>query len=215
MNNEIPHPDMAKPCDTLTKCIEKWPKLNGGIHYQYLVDYHSYTGFGTYSLTNEEWDNREMIYNFKNNSELTDPISHKNALNKAIDMVLPLLNETFGEVLKQLTLVCIPASTAEQTAARFEEFAQRVTEATGMTNGYDHITIVADKDGVGDSHLPEYAIDNEFFVGRKVLLFDDIMVTGGSVNKFATRLTDAGIDIAAAVVLGKTVAKRQTDEYNS
>ena len=215
MNNETSRPDMAKPCDTLTACIEKWPQLNGGIHYQYLVDYHSYTGFGTYSLTNEEWDNREMIYNFKNNSELTDPISHQNALDKAIGLVLPLLRDTFGDSLGQLTLVCIPASTAEQTAARFEEFARRVTEATGMTNGYDHITIVADKDGVGDSHLPEYAIDNEFFAGRRVLLFDDIMVTGGSVNKFATRLTDAGIDIVAAVVLGKTVAKKQMDEYNS
>jgi hypothetical protein len=196
----------------LTACIEKWPQLNGGIRYQYLVDYHSYTGFGTYSLTNEEWDNREMIYNFKNNSELTDPISHKIALDKAIDLVLPLLRNTFGEELKKLTLVCIPASTAEQTAARFEEFARRVTEATGMTNGYDHITVVADKDGVGDSHLPEYAIDNEFFAERKVLLFDDIMVTGGSVNKFATRLTEAGIDIVAAVILGKTVAKKQIDE---
>lgn len=211
MNNETSHPDMAKPCDKLSACIEKWPQLNGGIHYQYLVDYHSYTGFGTYSLTNEEWDNREMIYNFKNNSELTDPISHKNALDKAISLVLPLLSDTFGEATKQLTLVCIPASTAEQTAARFEEFAQRVTEATGMTNGYEHITIVADKDGVGDSHLPEYAIDTEFFAERKVLLFDDIMVTGGSVNKFATRLSELGIDIVAAVVLGKTVAKVERD----
>ena len=144
-------------------------------------------------------------------SELTDPISHKNALDKAISLVLPLLSDTFGEATKQLTLVCIPASTAEQTAARFEEFAQRVTEATGMTNGYEHITIVADKDGVGDSHLPEYAIDTEFFDGRRVLLFDDIMVTGGSVNKFATRLSELGIDIVAAVVLGKTVAKVERD----
>lgn len=212
MNNETLHPNMAKPCDTLTSCIEKWPRLNGGIRYQYLVDFHSYTGFGTYSLTNEEWDNREMINNFKNNSELTDPISHQIALDKAISLVLPLLRDTFGEALKQLTLVCIPASTAEQTAARFEEFAQRVTEATGMTNGYDHITVVADKDGIGDSHLPEYAIDSDFFAGRKVLLFDDIMVTGGSVNKFATRLSDADIDIVAAIVLGKTVAKKQGDE---
>ncbi len=207
MNTETPHPDMPTTRDSLAAHIQQWPQLNSGIRYQYLVDYHSYNGFGTYNLSNEEWDTREMIYNFKNNSELTDPISHKQAMDKAISLLLPLLRDTFGEKLSQLTLVCIPASTAKKTIDRFEEFSKLVTEATGMVNGYGHITIVADKDGVGDSHLPVYDIDHDFFDSRKVLLFDDIMVTGGSVSKFATRLSESGVDIVAAVVLGKTVAK--------
>lgn len=193
---------------TLEQCTTSWPQLASGLRYQRLVDYHSYTGFGTYNLSNEEWDNREMIFNFKNNSELTDPISHQNAMEKAISLFTDLLEKTFGDILPTLTLVCIPASTAEKTEARFKEFARRMTETTGMENGYEYIKVVADQtmEQLGDSHLPQYAIDTEYFNNRKVLLFDDIMATGNSVGKFATRMEEAGAKVIAAVVLGKTVS---------
>ena len=193
----------------LVACTATWPQLSSGIRYKHLVDYYSYNAFGAYSLSNEEWDNRDMIHNFKNNSELTDPISHINAMNKAIELFLALLNNSFGDLLPQLTLVCIPASTAEKTAARFEEFARLVCEKTGMANGYTHITVVADQEYLSGSHLPQYDIDTQFFSERPVLLFDDIMATGGSVNLFAARMAEAGAKIIAAVVLGKAVPRKQ------
>ena len=197
---------------TLAACTATWPQLSSGIRYKHLVDYYSYNAFGAYSLSSEEWDNREMIFNFKNNSELTDPISHLNAMNKAIELLMALLTDSFGELLPQLTLVCIPASTAEKTAARFEEFSRIVCEKTGMANGYTHITVVADQEHLSGSHLPQYDIDREFFGGRPVLLFDDIMATGGSINLFAERMAEAGADIVAAVVLGKAVPRKQEQE---
>ena len=206
MNDNSPTPPSQGT--TLEQCTASWPQLASGLRYQRLVDYHSYTGFGTYNLTNEEWDNREMIFNFKNNSELTDPISHQNAMKKAISLFTELLVSTFGDLLPSLTLACVPASTAEKTEARFKEFAQHMVEATGMENGYEHIKVVADQDPekLGDSHLPQYAIDTEYFKDRKVLLFDDIMATGNSVGKFAKRMEETGADVVAAVVLGKTVS---------
>lgn len=206
MNDNSPTPPSQGT--TLEQCTASWPQLASGLRYQRLVDYHSYTGFGTYNLSNEEWDNREMIFNFKNNSELTDPISHQNAMEKAISLFTDLLVKTFGDHLPTLTLACIPASTAEKTAARFEEFARRMTEATSMANGYDHIQVIVDQDPerLSDSHLPQYAIDPDYFKGRKVLLFDDIMATGNSVGKFANHMEEAGAEVVAAVVLGKTVS---------
>jgi len=206
--NENTHPDTTA-ANRLAECVASWPQLQSGISYRALVDYHSYNAYGTYNLSNEEWDNREMIFNFKNNSELTDPISHRNAMEKAITLLTALLHDTFGPMLPQLTLACIPASTAAKTAARFEEFAQLVTRQTGMDNGYGHISVVADQDPdhLGDSHLPQYAIDPDYFAGRHVLLFDDIMATGSSVSKFAAHMAEAGATVTAAVVLGKTVAK--------
>jgi len=197
---------------SLAACTDTWPQLSSGIRYRYLVEYPPYNAFGAYSLSNEEWDDREMIHNFKNNSELTDPISHRNAMNKAIGLLTTLLRESFGELLPQRTLACIPASTAEKTAARFEEFARLVCEATGMSNGYDHITVVADQEKLGDSHLPQYAIDADYFGQRQVLLFDDIMATGGSVTQFANQMEAAGAQIVAAVVLGKTIPRKQEQE---
>ena len=93
--------------------------------------------------------------------------------------------------------------------ARFEEFAQIVTASTGMANGYDHVHIVVDQDPehLGDSHLPQYSFDPEYFKARHVLLFDDIMATGSSVCKFAAHIAEAGAIVTAAVVLGKTIVK--------
>lgn len=204
--NEQAHPAMASRT-TPDECVASWPQLRNGIHYQHLVDYHSYNAFGTYSLSPEEWDNREMIYNFKNNSELTDPISHRQAMEKAINLLTTLLKATFGEQMPKLTLACIPASTAEKTAARFGEFSELVAAATGIENGYSHISVVADQERLEDSHLPQYAIDSDYYNGRQVLLFDDIMATGGSVSKFAARMEEAGAHVVAAVVLGKTVSR--------
>ena len=204
--NQQAHPSMASGV-TPDECVASWPQLQSGIHYRHLVDYHSYNAFGTYNLSPEEWDNREMIYNFKNNSELTDPISHQQAMEKAIELLTALLKDTFGEQLPKLTLTCIPASTAEKTAARFGDFSQLVTDATGMENGYSHINVVADQERLEDSHLPQYSIDTDYYNGRLVLLFDDIMATGGSVSKFAARMEEAGAHIVAAVVLGNTVSR--------
>ena len=77
-----------------------------------------------------------------------------------------------------------------------------------MTDGYEHIQVVADQDPehLGDSHLPQYAIPPAFFTGRKVILFDDIMATGSSLAKFANNMREAGAEVVAAVVLGKTVS---------
>jgi predicted amidophosphoribosyltransferase len=206
--NEETH--SQQPQETaLAACTATWPQLSSGIRYKHLVDYYSYNAFGAYSLSNEEWDNREMIHNFKNNSELTDPISHLNAMNKAIELFTALLRDSFGDLLPQLTLVCIPASTAEKTAARFEEFARLVCKSTGMANGYEHIQVVADQEYLSGSHLPQYDIDAAFFNERPVLLFDDIMATGGSVTQFANRMAETGAQIVAAVVLGKAVPRKQ------
>lgn len=193
---------------TPDNCVAEWPRLASGIAFYHLVDYHTYNTYGAYNLSAEEWDNREMIYNFKNNSELTDPISHRNAMEKAIGMLLPQLKATFGDSLSQLTLVCIPASTAEKTKARFEEFSDVVTKATGMTNGYAHVHVAVDAESKHLSNQPQYTLDEEWFAGRDVLLFDDIMATGGSISSFAGQLTSAGAHVVAAMVLGKTVADK-------
>ncbi|MBO4658911.1 MAG: phosphoribosyltransferase [Prevotella sp.] len=188
--------------------VASWPRLDGSIAFNHLVDYHSYNTYGAYSLSAEEWDNREMIYNFKNNSELTDPISHQQALEKAIGLFIPMLKTTFGEQLHQLTLVCIPASTAEKTKARFEDFARIVTEETGMENGYHHVQVAVDAESKHLADQPLYTIDEEWFKGRDVLLFDDIMATGGSIKSFAGQMTAAGAHVVAAVVLGKTISDK-------
>ena len=99
--DETTHTDTTQQ-QPLDACVASWPRLEGDIAYNHLVDYHTYNTYGAYNLSAEEWDNREMIYNFKNNSELTDPISHLNAMNKAIELFTALLRDSFGDLLPQL-----------------------------------------------------------------------------------------------------------------
>ena len=60
------------------------------VSYTHLVDYAAFSAFGTFELTAEEWEKRDLIVNFKGNSELTKEMDHQEALKKAIEMVSDL-----------------------------------------------------------------------------------------------------------------------------
>lgn len=77
--------------------IASWPCLSNGLHYNWLVDYAAFSAFGTFELSVEEWEKRDLIVNFKGNSELTTEIDHQQAVDKAIDLVSSFLKSVFPE----------------------------------------------------------------------------------------------------------------------
>lgn len=188
-----------------TRNIESWPCLSNGIHYKWLVDYAAYSAFGTYELSNEEWENRDLIVNFKGNSELTTEIDHQKALAKAIEMVVAFIKDNFGDEAQCLTLVCIPASLQKHTERRFKHFSEEVCAATGMENGYGAFTYESSFDEDGDP-VDELHVDEDRLKGKHILLFDDIMASGGSVARFADRLSGLGAEVVAALALGKKIS---------
>lgn len=188
-----------------SKNIETWPLLSNGLHYNWLVDYAAYSAFGTFELTTEEWEKRDLIVNFKGNSELTTEIDHQQALEKAIGMVSSYLKETFGEETEKLTLVCIPASLRKHTERRYNKFSDEVCQNTGMTNAYPAFSYTSSVDEDGDE-VDELHIDEAFFEGKQVLLFDDIIASGGSIVKFSEKLQAMGANVVAALALGKKIS---------
>ena len=164
--------------------INSWPVLKNGLHYKWLVDYAAFSAFGTFELTAEEWEKRDLIVNFKGNSELTTEMDHQEALKKAIEMVSDELKTLLGEEAAQFTLVCIPAALEAHTKRRFKEFSEEVCKATGMTNAYPAFSYTHDVDEDGDP-VDKLHIDEAFFQGKKIILFDDIIASGNSVAKFA------------------------------
>ena len=171
--------------------INSWPVLKNGLHYKWLVDYAAFSAFGTFELTAEEWEKRDLIVNFKGNSELTTEMDHQEALKKAIGMVSDKLKSLLGEDAAQFTLVCIPAALEAHTKRRFKEFSEEVCKATGMTNAYP---------------VDELHIDEAFFQGKKIILFDDIIASGNSVAKFADQLEGYGAKVELAIALGKKIS---------
>ena len=185
--------------------IKKWPTLSNGLHYKWLVDYAAFSAFGTFELSNEEWENRDLIVNFKGNSELTTEIDHQAALQKAIKMVTEMLKDVFGDATRQLTLTCVPASLEVHTKRRFKEFSQQVCEGTGMQNAYAAFSYTHQTDDDGDL-VDTLHMDTEFFKDKKVVIFDDIIASGNSVAKFADTLKEQGAEIIAAIALGKKIS---------
>lgn len=188
-----------------TSNIESWPCLSNGIHYKWLVDYAAYSAFGTYELSSEEWENRDLIVNFKGNSELTTEIDHQKALEKAVEMVVAFIKDNFAVMAHDLTLVCIPASQKKHTERRFKHFGEEVCAATGMNNAYDAFSYTSSVDEDG-APVDELHIDETKLKGKRILLFDDIIASGGSVAKFADLLRGMGAEVVAALALGKKIS---------
>lgn len=45
--------------------INSWPVLKNGLHYKWLVDYAAFSAFGTFELTAEEWEKRDLSSTLK------------------------------------------------------------------------------------------------------------------------------------------------------
>ena len=192
---------MAKYLDE----IKKWPTLANGLHYKWLVDYPAFSAFGTFELSNEEWENRDFIVNFKGNSELTTEIDHQVALQKATQLVTEMLKDLLGNKIQMFTLSCVPASRESSTKRRFEVFCKGVCEATGMENAYSAFSYTHQTDEDGDL-VDTLHIAPEYFKGKKVVVFDDIIASGGSLTRFTDKLIKLGADVVAVIVLGKKIS---------
>lgn len=164
-----------------------WHQLSNGLPYKWIVDFMSYRGSATYQLSNEDWEKRDYIVNFKGNSELTTEIDHQAALQKAIHDVSTLITSSFGDKTGSLTLVCVPAATIENTERRFKTFSEEVCKECQMENGYGHWE------------------EADFLKGKDIILFDDIIASGKSIASYADQLTSLGANVVAAIALGKTV----------
>lgn len=112
--------------------------------------------------------------------------------------------------LKDLTLVCIPASTRDANRRRFMVFSEQLCRATGMTNGFQYVSIVREKipSHRGGRELGSYAYDQTFFNGRRVLLFDDVLTRGLSSGQVIRELQACGAKVEACLFIAKTYNPR-------
>ncbi len=156
----------------------------------------------------EKWA-RNFIWNFKdgNNSE------------EAAKQVIEVLKHFFlADTLDMLTFACIPASTQEKNEERYEWFSNEVASECNMWDAYDHIELDYDRDAThlgGDNDFSNLSFDEDFFDGKHVILFDDIITKGHSINSMVDYLEDLGANVIGAITLGRTVHRHHgTDPYD-
>ena len=73
-----------------------------------------------------------------------------------------------------------------------------------MQNAYNAFSFTTTKDEDGDE-VDTLHIDETFFQGKQVILFDDIIASGGSMVRFAEKLEKSGAKVIAALALGKKI----------
>ena len=202
--------------DEFSKKVKVWKKIGINFYCSWLFYYYP-VSLPDFKPTLEEEKNRWTVWDFKNAPErnITSD-EHEKALNRVIPLIKNMLIDTFGkEYLLLITLVCIPASTKENNAARYEEFSKRLCEETGMENAYNHIRII--KDGLARNHpdnttgksiRPSVEYDKDFFKDKFVLLFDDIITNGDTILNYRKKIDDLGAIVIGGMSLGKTKHER-------
>lgn len=193
---------------SLKNCVSGWNKLCFILPYNYLLPYYPTTC--DFEATPEEWNDRWLVWNFKNTPGKTTRLQHEQALSNLIPRLIRLLQDAFGSKLSQLTLVCIPAASKINNETRFKDFSQRLCEQTDMKNGYGYIEIIKDATPkhLGGTGVPTLQFDENYFKGKKILLFDDIITKGNSMLRFKQKLESLGATIIAGISIGKTKHER-------
>lgn len=208
---EIEKKSRAELETKLKESVSSWETMSDGLKYSYLFYYFPTTC--EFEATEEEWDNRWIVWNFKNTPGKTPDSSHQETLDKVIPMLKKKLVSTFSKRrLKYLTLVCIPASSQVKTQARYEEFSNRLCGELGMINAYPHITVVSEKEskyaGGPSLDLSKLSFDEGFFRDKYVLLFDDVITKGNSMKLFKRKMELLGAKVVGGMSLGKTKHER-------
>lgn len=192
---------------SLPSKVSSWSVLYGNFRYTYLLNYYPTTC--DFEATEDEWEDRWTVWNFKNTPGKTSPSNHHSALETVIPQIKRKLISTFGSsALKHLALVCIPASSEAKTKARYEEFSRRICRETGMINAYEYMHVIGSssekKFGGSGITTNNVSFDSNFFRGKYVLLFDDVITKGESMLRFKRKMEELGAIVIGGMSIGKT-----------
>ena len=152
--------------------------------------------------TSEEWKIRRLIWDFKDG---------RSFINVAY-MTANKIQKLYGEESKNIVFACVPASSIEKNEKRYKAFSSMVCELCGTINAYEHISIEGEKLAVHESKeaktlYPVQVInfDKQFFKGKRVLVFDDILTKGFAYARFANQIEKLGAEVLGGIFIGKTV----------
>lgn len=152
---------------------------------------------------------RRLVWGFKDaKAEATEKVAQMTALQIVCQ---------YGEDTKNMTFICVPASSQEKNESRYKAFCQRVSELSGIRNGYELVKVSGERLAVHEhrhnkniSKTQIVEFDTEGIMGTKVCIFDDVITTGHSYGLFADQIEKCGAQVLGGIFLGRTFYR-----YNS
>lgn len=184
-----------------------WPYIGGKYKEIKISDYRAvfcyrYFPSGKYrpdQLNDIDYAHQQEILSFK-----------RGEYYRAVELVSEFINGLFWESSRKGWMLCvIPASTLAKNERRFRTFCEKVSKETGIIDGYTLIRRERDRpntrQGKNDDTLDGLWINESVFVGKKVLLFDDLTTRGTSFVQLADNLISCGAEQVVGFFIGKTV----------
>ena len=170
----------------------------GGFPYYYLYDYYPHKRYDYARLTANQRLTSTLITHFK---EGRRPARlHISTILKAAILHEPSLQYDL--------LAVIPASTQQRNRKRFEAFCGLFAEPS--KNGFDAIRILHDREELkgqsGCDKTANLTFDRDMIAGKRILLLDDIITRGDSLQQTAEKLMDNGAISVTGLFLARTVA---------
>lgn len=187
-------------------CVSKWHITRYGFPHDYLYEYLKINA--PREADEYEWDIRNLIWAFKNDpNKQNRRYSYHAALNEIVPKYERKLRDTFGSLLSEMTLVCLPASSSVKNSRRWQEFSRKVCSDLDMWNAYEYIHIEqeATPKHLGGDGQAVLSFDRSFFNGKYVILCDDIKTTGSSIQRMKCKLESMGATVICSLTIGITI----------
>lgn len=147
--------------------------------------------------------NNRFVYDFK--------AGDKMAAQLCGEWLVRYLTSQYGNLLKDFVVVFAPCSTQWKYNKRFGYLAAMLS-ASGIMTANEHVHIYGERKPChnGGSHfvneqLYHVAIDGDFFKGKQVILFDDLLTSGQTIEDFRAKLEQAGAYVEREIFLARTV----------
>ena len=167
--------------------------------HKYFFDYYPKNRYNDSELTQEQFFNQRLIWNFKDGDAY--------AQSKGLEMVSEFISSSaLKQYANKIAFVCVPASTTLNNKIRFEDFSNKICNRWGFINGFDytHISGIASPKHLGGHGCVKFDAERALFSGKYVLLFDELVTSGVTADEAKRRLESAGARVIGIISLAQT-----------
>ena len=139
----------------------------------------------------KEIADRQMVYDFKDGR----------AFETVAQMTASSMVAQYGNLCRDIVFVPVPASTRQKNELRYKAFCERVCELSGAVNGYDHVRVCGERLAIHENRIE---FDEEWFNGKTIIAFDDVISRGISYATYANQLESFGANVIGGIFLART-----------
>jgi|GEM_PF-3381734 len=143
-------------------------------------------------------ENRDLILRFK----AGDPA----AMRTLLPFFIRLIETGFGKLSPRVTLICVPSDSFMKDCRRHTCFSSEPCRATRMQNRLKHVRVVNQS---FLAYCPAVVYYKDFFSGRFVFLFDDVIASNSTMRKATAELIQAGVHPIGGIAAGRAVRVRR------